>query len=191
MNTLCPSCGSANIITRNSEKTVTAPMGAAVPYEAAENECPDCGFTGDFSHRNDKAIEKAWKESINISVTKMLTDILSGTISQSYFERALRLPPKTVSRWKRGELSASSVALLRIIHTYDWILDVSDNNFHQGIAASKLISEALRRMTDLVNSAPSHPSVKLKIEATTEYGQMLFETKEKNMPVMEVQYADY
>ena len=57
-------------------------------------------------------------------------------------ERALELPSRTIARWKGGEVSAATLALLRITRTFPWILEVADAHFDQSVANYRLVAEA-------------------------------------------------
>ena len=60
----------------------------------------------------------------------MLSHLSKIGYSMAAIERALELPQRTISRWKANkELSSIGIALLRIIRTYPWILEVAEKKF--------------------------------------------------------------
>lgn len=125
----CPACGSNNIKIKITKDMVYTPYGPPVIYSIIDNSCCDCGEIGDFGEENESSIEAAIIKSKNESVGAMLYHLSSIGISDVYFERALRLPAQIVTEWKLGELSPASLALLRIIRTFPWILEIADKNF--------------------------------------------------------------
>ncbi|MDI6739292.1 MAG: hypothetical protein QME74_02895, partial [Candidatus Edwardsbacteria bacterium] len=74
-------------------------------------------------------------------------------------ERALELPTRTLSRWKSGDFNASagSLALLRILKTYPWIIDVADVKYNEFDAKSILIREAINVFNNLAQGSGYSP----------------------------------
>jgi len=105
-------------------------------------KCLVCGESGDFSGANDEQIVKALEIAKKESAVVMLEYLSNLGIKMSYMERALELPTRTIARWKGGELSAATLALLRIIRTFPWILEVADAHFDQSVAKYRVIEEA-------------------------------------------------
>lgn len=144
MNATCPACGSTEIKTEINNSVLPEYYGKDVFYKEHIDCCLVCGERGDFSGVNDSMIEKALEKSKKQIINSMLEDLLDAGIKMSYLERTLDLPTRTVSRWKSGESSAASVALLRAIHAFPWILDVADANFDKKYANMKVLNEAVR-----------------------------------------------
>ncbi len=70
----------------------------------------------------------------------------------AYVERALDLPARTVARWKSGEHSASALALLRVVATYPWMLEVAEHRFDLSVADAKVVMAAGKVFAKFVNS---------------------------------------
>ena len=142
MNTICPVCGSDALSTSTKKHTLTVIYGNPANYDEVVDTCAVCEESGDFSGLNDAAINQIMKAAKKESVTNML-DYLSGhNIKMSYMERSLELPARTLARWKSEDCSAAGLALLRIIRTYPWILEVADDCFSEPTASSRLVQEA-------------------------------------------------
>jgi hypothetical protein len=73
--------------------------------------------------------------------------------SMAFVERALELPQRTMMRWKKGQLSDAAIALLRIIGTYPWIMDVADAKYDSIYAQKRLTIEGAKAMFHLAESA--------------------------------------
>ncbi len=142
MNTSCPVCGSVSIKTTKTKHMIPIVYSNPAIYDEVLETCEVCGESGDFSEVNDEQIDKAILAAKKQSVIDMLDDLSDKSIKMSYMERALELPTRTIARWKGGDLSSSSLALLRIIRTYPWILEVADAQFDESIASSRLVQEA-------------------------------------------------
>lgn len=118
---------------------MAVPYAPATACEVEYAVCGSCGEEGDFAQANDAKLNLAVKEAAKASVAAMLDGLTSQGISMAYFERALQLPARTLTRWKSGDHSAASLALLRVIRTYPWILDVADEGFTEPIASVKVV----------------------------------------------------
>lgn len=140
----CPNCGSCEISIEQKVKQVTVPFHAPVAYKATQHLCKACNESGDFTGENDSVIMKIREEAIKESVLEMLSDLAARGIKMTYIERALRLPSKTINRWKTGDTSAAAVALLRIVRTLPWVLDVADHGYHPDAVRAKIFDEAAR-----------------------------------------------
>jgi sensor c-di-GMP phosphodiesterase-like protein len=74
----------------------------------------------------------------------MINYLQEHDIKMAYLERALELPARTVNRWKTTDCSAAPLALLRIIRTYPWILEVADADYDESVSSSKLLEQAAK-----------------------------------------------
>ncbi len=126
----CPICGSEKTQCLISQQEIQIPYGPNATYESIDYECLNCEEIGDFTGENDQRIEEAISKSNYASMIIMLDELSKKGITESYFERALRLPSRTISQWKINGPSASELALLRFVKTYNWLLKVSDSNFN-------------------------------------------------------------
>ena len=171
MNIECPVCGSTNTQKRTSSSSVQVLYGPSVTYVTIENQCRDCGEEGDFDAENDNQIEHALESSKKASVTPMLNALAAQGISNAYLERALGLPTRTVARWKNGELSSSALALLRIVRTFPWILEVADNGFSQDVVASSLI----RTAGELISNVIQKTTTDRTLQVAYSRGEVAFE----------------
>lgn len=142
MNTYCPACGSDLIETTKRKQILPIVYGSPAVFDEVLEKCLVCGESGDFSGANDEMIEKAIGIAKKQSVVNILNELSHNGIRMSYMERALELPTRTIARWKGGDLSAATLALLRIIRTFPWILEVADAHFDQSVANYKLLAEA-------------------------------------------------
>ncbi|MDA3822348.1 MAG: hypothetical protein PF450_07045, partial [Bacteroidales bacterium] len=83
----------------------------------------------------------------------ILTSLNRDGYSNASMERALGLPSRTLARWKKENSispSSSGIALMRIIRSFPWILDIAENNFDQKKAMSIFLTNA---MNEIVNIA--------------------------------------
>lgn len=134
----CEICGSEKVIQKVTSKEYCVPYGKSVPVSKTINECAECGSRIDST--NDDKIENAITLSTKESVKNILGYLKSAGYSLSHIERGLELPQRTLSRWKSSlDTSAIGIALLRIIRTYPWIIDVAENHFESDCANFLLI----------------------------------------------------
>ena len=163
MNTTCPSCGSEKVEVFISKHLLPIVYGEPAEWEEKTQHCQICGENGDFANENDPAIESAIEFAKKQSVNSMLDGLSELGIKMTYLERALELPARTVARWKNGGSSAASIALLRVIRTFPWILEVADANFAPNIAKKKLIQEASRVLYDAMENNTKAASLAVKV----------------------------
>ena len=142
MSTLCPVCGSDELKKTTHKHTLTVIYGNPSEYDEVIEKCLTCEESGDFSDVNDKTINQLIDVAKKQSVINMVEYLSNHNIKMSYMERSLELPARTVARWKAGDCSSAGLALLRIIRTYPWILEVADDRFDESVACSRLVEEA-------------------------------------------------
>jgi transcriptional regulator with XRE-family HTH domain len=156
MSKFCPVCGSTEFKTVTNKNSLPIAYGEPAIVEETTDTCLSCGVSGDFSDENDLRVTTALAEAKKKSIDAMLETLSEMGIKMAYLERALELPARTVSRWKSGESSAASLALLRAIRTYPWILEVADARFDPYIAKMKLVEGAAQVLREaLVINAKS------------------------------------
>lgn len=151
-NLSCPECDSERIKTEVILETDVVIFGGQFEYDEILNTCEECGEKGAFSNQiideNHKQYYLALKKANQASLEPIVKDLSLRNYSMAYIERALRLPQRTISRWKakdgsdKGGGSASGMALMRIIRTYPWILNVADENFEEQFALGELVHQA-------------------------------------------------
>lgn len=138
----CPACGSADVRTSYRDSTLEVPLAPPATYRERVDECRTCGTDGDFLGENDARIDEALSRAGKASARHLIESLADDGVSMAYFERALGLSPRTLTRWKAGECSASSLALLRLVRTYPWLLRVADASYNETAARDELLRTA-------------------------------------------------
>lgn len=134
MQTKCPVCSSANVEARKEARSLPVPYGPPAEFTEVVYTCKDCSSSGDFAHENDQVVQDALAKSNSAAARHMLQTLHELSLTSSYIERALRIKQLTTTIWERGGyVSAISLALLRLIYTFPWLLQVSDADFHPEI----------------------------------------------------------
>jgi len=135
MKNICPLCDSENIEKIETCESYPVPFSKNVTIKQHLFRCNTCEHEGDFSRTQDKVFIKKLTEANFKSAQELMDDITNQGITMTYFEKALRLPFRTTARWKRGKMSHSALALLRLIRFSPALLDVADNNFSESSQA--------------------------------------------------------
>lgn len=131
MKPICPFCDSNNVEKITVTENFPVPFVDDIQIEHALYRCYDCEEEGDFDNSYDREMTKAINKS-NLASAPALMDALSKSgKTMAYLEKALRLPYHTTARWKRGRLSHSALALLRIIRFSPDLLELADDNFSE------------------------------------------------------------
>lgn len=142
-NTICPACGSQEISREIHESFDQLTLGAQFSFKEVSYRCSTCDETGDFLAENDEYYLVARKKAEVDFVKKVLFYIGAG-FGRSFpqAERSLELPFGILRKWNSGDFSSSEVALLRIIMTYPWILEVAENKFEKKFSKEELVRQA-------------------------------------------------
>lgn len=149
MKTLCPFCDSGNVEKVEIEERFPIPFCEDAVVKHAVYRCNDCEEEGDFNGTVDKVLAKAITEANVASAPELLDALARSGITMTYLEKALRLPFRTTARWKRGEISHSALALLRLIRFSPALLEVADDNFSERAQASYHASPGYRRSAEI------------------------------------------
>lgn len=145
---MCPACGSYSVDQHIDKHTINEPYSNGMDLDLVIFKCNDCGSEGDFLDTNDALIDSAAEQLKIAGVKKIIDEFSHLSISMASIERALDLPQRTLSKWKSGSISpsSSSVALMRMIRTFPWLLDVADNKYDHGIALRIQINDAMQKV---------------------------------------------
>ena len=139
----CPSCNSKKVFMKLENETLPIPFSGPVSYEAEIYYCNECGASGDFRGVNGKitraAVNKAGKESARPIINQLVE---SDGLNMAYMERSLDLPPRTMMRWKRGAITEAALALLRLLRTFPWLIEIAQNQYDKTYAQQRLLEEA-------------------------------------------------
>ena len=148
----CPACSSTGLTKIKKTNTLQLTLGPSFQYDEVIYECNNCHEIGDFTAESDKNLELAEKEAQKESVKQLIDAITLQQISLAHFERAFELPARTLTRWKSGDFSASSLALLRTIVTFPWITKVAEERFNPIFAQIVVIKEAANSIGKFVQN---------------------------------------
>jgi hypothetical protein len=162
---ICPACGSNNIEEFRETKQIKVPYGSEEKVELTFHKCLDCETEGDFEEKNDELILQNEKKSVQSSIKPMFDFFSQSGLSLAYIERALELPQRTMMRWKSGEVSASSIALLRILRTYPWIIEVAESQFDPFIANAIHITNAATNFFQLAKTTANVNRSEMKFDS--------------------------
>ncbi|WP_281184186.1 hypothetical protein [Trichlorobacter lovleyi] len=135
MSISCPFCDSYNVEKIVVDETFPIPFCGDTIIQHETYRCNDCEEEGDFDLTLDKALTRLIDKANIASAPKLMDELNEAGITMTYLEKALRLPFRTTSRWKRGRISRSSLALLRLIRFSPSLLAVADDDFSQASIA--------------------------------------------------------
>ncbi len=164
---VCPACGSSDLKLVAEQKSHQLTLGKDFQYLEHVYICNLCGEKGDFENKNDPSFELAESNALKQLVPSLIDDLSKEHISMARFERAFELPQRTLTRWKSGDFSATSVALLRTVKTFPLIVDVAEKKFDKGYATKSICIEAMRSMSGFVESQQGTVDVVLSTNGTS------------------------
>jgi hypothetical protein len=155
----CPVCGASNVEISNESRSYSAPFGVPISFAVELATCRTCGESGDFRNANAAVLKQAIETADQRSLGSILEWLGEVGISMAFVERALRLPTRTVARWKAGECSASGIALLRLVRRYPWLLEVAAAGFSEVAARKAVLAAAGAVVAEAVDAAGLQYSV--------------------------------
>ncbi len=164
---ICPACGSDQVETHAEDRQLNFPYAGLMAFRETMNHCNVCGVDGDFGQSNETAIAAVEEQAKKISIEAMMSYLNEQGNSMAYMERALDLPQRTMVRWKTGECSSSSLALLRMVRTLPWLLKVSEARFDPISTMQIVFSEGVKLVGPLV--AAMHPSARFDVSVNSQH----------------------
>lgn len=137
----CPLCGGKTV--EVTEKSFfTAVDGNKVAVTNFYKECVQCHESTLDDDKSVKALKKAQLNYFKEGTADLIERVTSKYASASFVERSLRLPQRTLNRWKNDGGSTSAFLMLKIIDTFPFIVDVAKNNFSREEADKAILKEA-------------------------------------------------
>ncbi|MFV3408310.1 hypothetical protein ACNH6C_06870 [Bdellovibrio bacteriovorus] len=144
-NIMCPVCGSEDLTQENRNEKRQLTLGQPYEYSVVVYHCNNCGEYGDFSEEN----ETVRLHYLELAEDKLAADLIEQIeerkISNASFERALEIPPRTLTKWKKGKVSATGLALLRLITAMPWLLLIAEAKYTP-LAMAQVLSKALHEL---------------------------------------------
>lgn len=126
----CTACGSDDVVKISQKETRQLTLGDEFTYDVNMYHCNECGEEGDFADKNDAIHERHMEEARKKLAAQLIDSIAADGMKMAYIERAFEIPQRTISsKWKNGSISASGLALLRIVKTMPWTVHIADNKF--------------------------------------------------------------
>lgn len=133
MNNLeCPACGSGKIKNLSLTEVRQLTLGSEFSYQIPIHACEECGEEGDFNGKADEIREFAMAKARENLAKDLINSIAETGMKLAYIERAFEIPQRTISsKWGSGKVSASGLALLRIVKSMPWIVHIADHKFEK------------------------------------------------------------
>ncbi|HSW70051.1 MAG TPA: hypothetical protein VLI69_07890 [Gammaproteobacteria bacterium] len=159
---ICPACASDDITRHEKVSSGKLTLGAEFTFNEIYYTCNLCHEEGDFTGESDKNYLHAQKDAQAQLVKDILDDMNKVGITMAMFERVFELPSRTLTRWKNGDFSSSTLALLRIIATYPWIIGVAENRFERNYASFVVIKVGVEELEKSVHPITSYSTSKVE-----------------------------
>jgi len=137
----CPACGSNNVEDIKVNETRQLTLGTEFSYLIPSHRCKNCGEEGDFNGEANQVREDAMALAKENLAKDLINSISDSGLKLAYVERAFEIPQRTISsKWGTGKISASGLALLRIVKTMPWIVHIADHKFSKETIAGTIHS---------------------------------------------------
>ncbi len=146
----CPACGELDYNLIKEVTSNTAPYGPEITDTEMTYKCNICDSEFDYYDILGEESESSLEISKKKSIDGMVNYLSNIGYNMAAIERALELPQRTISRWKSSkELSSIGIALLRIIRTYPWIIEVAEEKFDFNTALQIHIQNAVKDLLSI------------------------------------------
>ena len=146
----CPMCGASgnDLLVNELSETKQLDFFQAIAVVYKQEVCKECGFVGEHENSYEEAYLSSKKVSDQFIVKKLIDNNRQNGIKDAYFERGFSLPSRTLYRWKSGTdvPNAAAISLMKLVNTYDWLLDVADNGYNPEFAKQILKVKAVEDM---------------------------------------------
>lgn len=140
----CPACGATSLKKNEEIRTEQLTFGPQFQFKEVMYECSSCGESGDFTGETDKNLEVAERHAQESALRNYIEGLSEMHITMAYIERVFELPARTLTRWKSGDFSRTSLALLRVIAACPWMTEIAENRFDPDFANQVVIREAYK-----------------------------------------------
>lgn len=153
----CPACGSTEVVRYENKKFEQLTLGNKFSYDEIYYQCSSCSEEGDFLSETDKNYLSAQKNAQQEMINEIIDHFNQSNVSMAMLERIFELPARTLTRWKNGDFSSSGLALLRVLATFPWIINVADHKFNATYASSAIIKAAVQEFDHRANKTVTTP----------------------------------
>jgi hypothetical protein len=158
-------CESDDTSLISKDEAMFLPVVGASQFRATYIQCANCGFEGSTDSKNDKSVETMLARVREQTAKTVFFELHSFGVSLAAFERAFGLASRTTNRWKTGEYSASSLALLRSVHRFPWLIKVADSGFDLNYSRATILSEAAKTLGVIASEIGSYVEFDVQITA--------------------------
>lgn len=146
-NKICPLCGSNNVTPSEYIEEICEPSGGCMEVTLQRDTCNRCGTEGDFFDINESLIQQASHDLKAKAVQDILSNFSRNNVNFAGMERALGLPQRTFTKWKGGQTpSAGSVALLKFLDIFPWLLIVAEEKYDYATAQRVHVQDAMHKV---------------------------------------------
>lgn len=154
----CPACGSKAMTRHENVKSDHITLGSNFDYKQIYYTCKSCHEEIDIFCETDQNFEAAQKKAQHLFIQHSIEWLNQNKVSMATFERVFELPQRTLTRWKEGNFSSSTLSFLRIITTFPWIIKIAENRFDSTSVTKELIFAATNKFLQCsANSMPDQP----------------------------------
>ncbi len=144
---ICPVCGLGQLEEKNDFRLIKESFGGSSSVSIKNYYCSVCESDGDFFDENEKILENEVETLKKRAIRNILNDFNANNISMAAIERALRLPQRTLTKWKKGSTlpTASGMSLMKFLRIFPWLLEVADHDFDYNEAQKIHLNNALEK----------------------------------------------
>lgn len=167
MTGICPVCGAPGLRQETSYESICVPFGKDASVARTLEVCDTCGSRVYPEGDDSSVLSSALTSAVTSSVHTMLDDLAKCGYSMAYMERGLGLPPRTIGRWKGGEISAAALTLLRAVRAFPFVVQAAEAGFRASTCEALVVADAAQRLLQKAKER----DITCHVEATHEPGR--------------------
>lgn len=139
----CPLCSGKMTICEDSQKFKYGESFSKT--KLLYGLCSKCKEKINIPSKNQKLIKNAINNA-RVNDTIRALELINKRECFSDVERALKLPQRTLSKWKNREIEPSSAAsaLIEFINLFPWLIEIANTNFDKKLSNTIAIDSIIR-----------------------------------------------
>ena len=146
----CAYCGASEVLELEGERQLFDVFAGVKSVKTAILQCQVCGFEEDCT--DDSVLAEAEAALAKAAVVAIINDLNEMGHTNVDLERIMRLPARTLARWRNDPSimpSSAALTLLKIVRTFPWLLEVMECSYDREKAKVIHLAHAVEELVEI------------------------------------------
>lgn len=146
----CAYCGVSEVLEVEGERELFDVFAGVKSLKTTIRQCQVCGFEEDCTA--DSVLLEAEAALAKAAVVTIINDLNAMGHTNVDLERIMRLPARTLARWRNDPSimpSSAAVTLLKIVRTFPWLLEVMECGYDREKAKAIHLAHAVEELVEI------------------------------------------